>query len=274
MSGRRILLLIPHPDDEVVCAAAAIRRAVAAGAQVFGLYLTTGVPAREVFWPWQRRRHAARVARRQGEAAAAAERLGLVAAGAADWPSRRLKNHLAAAEALIGTALRQHRIDTLWTPAWEGAHQDHDVANFLAALYAARLPVWEYAAYSYAGHRVTAQRFATVMGGEEVLRLSAEEARWKAGLLALYRSERGNLRHIGTAVESRRPLPCHDYTRPPHAGRLFYQRFQWVPFAHPRIDFDRPATVCATLMASPLFARRAAASAGASAQCRDAGTAA
>ncbi len=51
MFGRRILILIPHPDDEVVGAALAIRRAVKNGALVFGLDLTHGCPPREALWP-------------------------------------------------------------------------------------------------------------------------------------------------------------------------------------------------------------------------------
>lgn len=44
MFGQRVLILVPHPDDEVVGAAAAIARARAQGAAVTGVFLTTGVP--------------------------------------------------------------------------------------------------------------------------------------------------------------------------------------------------------------------------------------
>src|SRR5205823_9796815 len=54
MEPRRILVLAPHPDDEIVACGIAALRARAAGAQVFVLYLTTGVPVRGVLWPWQR----------------------------------------------------------------------------------------------------------------------------------------------------------------------------------------------------------------------------
>ena len=42
MFGQRILILVPHPDDEVVAGCAAIGRAQAAGAKIFALYLTHG----------------------------------------------------------------------------------------------------------------------------------------------------------------------------------------------------------------------------------------
>ena len=62
MSAARPLILIPHPDDEVVGCAVAALRAKAAGAEISGIYLTTGVPARERVWPWRRSRYGALVA--------------------------------------------------------------------------------------------------------------------------------------------------------------------------------------------------------------------
>ena len=236
---RRILVLAPHPDDEVVGCAVSLRRAVRRGATARVLFLTSGGPARDVLWPWQRSRHPATVTRRRKEASAAAARLGIEIAGFSEWPTRTLKDHLAAAEKRIRTAAAE--ASEVWVPAWEGAHQDHDVANWLAT----RLdcPVLEFAEYSFAGG-VRSNEFA---GGGDAFALTPEEAEWKRGLLALYASEAGNLRHIRVAQEALRPLPRHDYTRPPHQGPLFYQRFQWVPFRHPRIDFTRPEEVCAVL---------------------------
>ena len=40
----RVLILAPHPDDEIVACGIAASRAIAAGARVFVLHLTTGVP--------------------------------------------------------------------------------------------------------------------------------------------------------------------------------------------------------------------------------------
>lgn len=80
-----------------------------------------------------------------------------------------------------------------------------------------------------------------------ILWLSPAEQAAKRALLALYASERGNLRRIGLTREGLRPLPRHDYSRPPHPGPCFYQRFQWVPFRHPRVDFTSPDDICVRL---------------------------
>jgi LmbE family N-acetylglucosaminyl deacetylase len=194
------------------------------------------VPPREALWPWQRRSYDSRVATRHNEALAAAAALGLEPLAFASRPSRRLKAELGPALAEIRAAIAKAQPQRLWVSAWEGGHQDHDVANFLAAHVAGDIEVMEYAEYNYAGRVARSQRFPSDTGAETLLRLSPEEAAAKRALLTLYRSERGNLRHIGTDVECLRPLPRHDYAKAPHAGMLFRERFHWVPFPHPQID--------------------------------------
>jgi N-acetylglucosamine malate deacetylase 1 len=249
MTAPRILLAIPHPDDEVVGCAVALRRARAEGCEVFGLYLTTGVPAEAALWPRQRSRHAALVARRRAEALAAAAALGLEPVAFAARPSRRLKDHLADAFAELDAAVTRLMPDELWVSAWEGGHQDHDTANFLASRFAGRVKLREFAEYNYAQGAVRVQRFPQSDGSETVLRLTAEEAAFKRRLLAIYRSERANLAFVGTEIESSRPLPLHDYGAPPHRGTLFRERFHWVPFRHPRIDFEPSAATRAAIAA-------------------------
>jgi LmbE family N-acetylglucosaminyl deacetylase len=209
------------------------------------LYLTTGVP--EEAWQWRRAGYAARVARRRDEAIAAAALLRLDPAGFLDIPSRRLRHHLDAAAGAIERTLAATAAGELWVTAFEGAHQDHDTANALAARFRERLPVWEFAAYNYAGGRVRANRFADARGGVVELRADRDEVRLKRRALGLYASERANLRHVRVLEEAYRPLPPHDYAVPPHPGTLFRERFHWVPFRHPRIDFTPSAEIYADL---------------------------
>jgi LmbE family N-acetylglucosaminyl deacetylase len=245
--GRRILILAPHPDDETVGCAIAAQRARSAGAAVFVLTLTTGVPPKAALYPWRRGAYAARVARRRAEAAAATGLLRIVPIGCTEFPSRTLKSEAAAALRLIAAAVAAHGVDEIWTPAWEGGHQDHDVTNFLAASFADRLQVTEFAEYNFAGGAVHSQSFPHRTGAEELIVLTPAEAALKARALALYRSERGNLAHVRTTQEMLRPLPRHDYAKAPHDGTLFCERFHWVPFRHPRIDFERAHDVRRTL---------------------------
>lgn len=245
--ARRILILAPHPDDEVVACGISAMRAVATGARVFVLYLTTGVPAAGELWPWRRQEYAARVARRRAEAEAADALIGLEAIDFLDGPSRRLREDLDQTTAKIERALADCGANAVWVPAFEGAHQDHDAANALAASFRNLVSVWEFAAYNFAGGRCNANRFPVEQGGEIVLDPTGAEAARKRRALACYVSERGNLRHIRVGREVCRPLPEHDYGSPPHPGPLFRERFHWVPFRHPRIDFTPSAEVYAAL---------------------------
>jgi LmbE family N-acetylglucosaminyl deacetylase len=119
VTAPRILVLAPHPDDEVVGCATAIARARAAGAHIFALYLTTGIPPADALWSRQRHTYAARVARRRGEALAAAAALGLEPIGFGERPSRTLKGELGAAFSDIAAALARCAAEEIWVPAWE-----------------------------------------------------------------------------------------------------------------------------------------------------------
>jgi LmbE family N-acetylglucosaminyl deacetylase len=247
-AGRRILLLVPHPDDEVVACAVAMRRARSQGTQFFAAYLTTGLPSPTTAWSWQRARYQERIERRRREALAAAADLGIEPLGFDDVPSRELKAHLDEARGRIARHLREVSADQIWTPAYEGGHQDHDVTNYLASLFRKQLSVLEFSEYN-AARGVLSNRLPSETGQETVLWLTGAESAWKKGLTAIYRSERRNLGHVRFVREVHRPLARHDYGRPPHPGRLFYQRFQWVPFRHPRVDFTSPREVSAAIAA-------------------------
>jgi len=245
----RILLLIPHPDDEVVGAAATITRRRAAGDEFFSLYLTDGIPSAEQLWRRDRPRRAARVERRRHEARAAAAILGIKPVAFLGFPSRALKSHLNEATVAIQKACAESSVDALWVPAWEGGHQDHDVANFLASRRADGRPVIEFAEYNRNGGAVRWNRFAEVNGTEAELRLTPDEIAAKQRLIAIYGSESANLAGVRFEVESQRPLPAYDYAKPPHDGMLLRERFHWVGhlFRHPRVDFEPSASVYETL---------------------------
>jgi LmbE family N-acetylglucosaminyl deacetylase len=245
----RILLLIPHPDDEVVGMAATIAAARDAGDTFFGLYLTDGIPAPEQLWRRERRHRAARAERRCAEARAAAQILGIEPVAFCGWPSRSLKAHLGEAAARIAALLSDRAIAALWVPAWEGGHQDHDAANFLAARTAGGRPITEFAEYNRGGGGVRWNRFVQPNGSEIELNLSPAQRAAKRSLLALYGSERANLSGARLKVESRRPLPAYDYARRPHEGALLRERFHWVGrlVRHPRVDFEPSAALYDTL---------------------------
>jgi len=246
--GASILILCPHPDDEVVGFCAAIGRARAAGAKVAALFLTHGCVDQATMWPWARRRYGEAVARRRAEAQAVAAELGLEIAGWSDRPARRLWRDLVAAEGDVRAAIARLGVDQVWAPAFEGGNPDHDGANAIASRLAAEgLSVLEFAEYNFAGGRPRPNAFPAPIGAEDVLTLTEVERAAKRRAVALYGSERGNLRDVAFEREVFRPLAPYDYGRPPHVGKLWWARFQWVPFRHPMVDFTDPTEVYAAI---------------------------
>lgn len=246
--GRSVLILAPHPDDEVVACYAAIGRARAAGAEVGALFLTHGCVSRQTMWPWARRHYEAVIGRRRAEAERVLGELGVKAAGWADRPARDLWLCLDAAEAETRAAIDRFGIDQIWAPAFEGGNADHDAANAIAGRLAAEgLSVLEFAEYNLVGGRVNSHAFPSLTGDEQTLELTPEERAGKRRALSLYASEGLNLSYVKLERETFRRLPAHDYGEPPHPGKLWYERFQWTPFRHPGVDFTRPAAVARAL---------------------------
>jgi LmbE family N-acetylglucosaminyl deacetylase len=246
MDTERVLLLVPHPDDELVGVAVAIERLLEQGGEVYAAYLTTGVPASAGSWLGGRFAYPRAVARRWLEATRVSAVLGLSFAGRQMIPSRELKSHLRSSLDWARELAETLRVDRVWVPAYEGGHQDHDVASFIGARLTADFAVWEFAEYNFAGGAVQSQTFVEPNGSEVELTLDEPERGRKRSLLGLYASEQKNLGYVGLEREALRPLADYDYMQPPHPGKTFYQRFQWVPY-HPRIDYCRPEQVCQAL---------------------------
>ncbi len=72
------------------------------------------------------------------------------------------------------------------------------------------------------------QRFIPESGpGELALRLSDDQRRLKARLIAAHRSQQATLASFTSAVERFRPAPACDFTVLPNGGDLLYERHNW-----------------------------------------------
>ena len=185
--------------------------------------------------------------RRLEEARRAADTLGIEPLFLAETPTRELKAQIVPTLNAIRQHIQRLAADVLWTPAYEGGHQDHDVANFIASTLRGEVSVWEFSEYHFAGGKVHSQEFVSAKGAEQRLVLTPEERAAKQRALGIYESEKRNLSYVRTEQEVFRPLAGYSYSRPPHPGRLFYQRYQWVPY-HPRVDYTKPEEVCRALV--------------------------
>jgi len=247
-----VLFVLAHHDDEVFCAGH-IHRALAGGARVLMLWATAGglAPA----------------GRRLGEGARVRDLLRLPDENVRDLelPDRAAVRHVAAiaaaADALLGPT--DDADVAVFVPAFEGGHPDHDAVNLAVALLRAGRPgltAFEFPLYRRGRFGLTVQArrppagrsprpFAVLDLDEDALalrrRLTVANAsqRWLSliPLLTLARwAGRGR-------AEPARPLPAHDYTRPPQRRPLLYELYTRCRFEELRaaaratpLDFSDP----------------------------------
>lgn len=227
------LVFVAHPDDEAIGAAGILRRL----SNPLIVYLTDGAPRDERFWsPDVRgsREEYARIRRR--EAVAALQLVGIPAhrilwLGAVDQDS--VFETLALAE--------QFRIVLDWfvpeiviTHAYEGGHPDHDSAALIANMAVSmagkgsEAELLELPLYHARNGDCVKGEFLPIEGRSELtIPLTADEQARKRATVACYYSQRRVLQGFPMETEKLRPAPEHDFTKPPHPGKLWYECLQW-----------------------------------------------
>jgi LmbE family N-acetylglucosaminyl deacetylase len=225
-----VLFLLAHHDDEVFCAGH-LSRALAAGRRVCVLWATAGglSPAR----------------RRLREGTQARRLLGLSASDACDLkiPDQATIEH-ADEIAREGLKFLQGAAEgraTVYVPAYEGGHPDHDALNLAASCLRLLRPdviVREFPLYRR--HRAwllvqspepaagTAQAaFDLLLLDEGSLMLRRDLARANASQLLPSLLPLLALAHAAgrARLEPSRLLPVHDYARPPQSRPLLYELY-------------------------------------------------
>lgn len=222
--SRRVLVVVAHPDDEVVGAGALISRLP----DVWILHATDGAPRDPRFMARGfegTREEYARARRRELE-----EALSLAGVG----PDRLLGLRIADQEAVfeiprliegIARAVREIGPELVLTLAYEGGHPDHDAVALAARQAAAGIEILEMPLY-HAGPGTEAMTVAEFLPGPPEIRLTLteEERELKRRMIGAFATQAETLRAFLPPRDERfRPAPPYDFTRPPHAGRLQYE---------------------------------------------------
>jgi N-acetylglucosamine malate deacetylase 2 len=139
---------------------------------------------------------------------------------------------LAGLARLLIDFLREYRPARIFAPAYEGGHPDHDATAF--AVHAAcrlvdRPPeIYEYSLYHCRQGSLVAFEFLPYAGVEvETLVLSACERERKRRMIDCFATQRETLAQFGVEIERRRPAPAYDFSLPPRAECIYYDRFPW-----------------------------------------------
>ncbi len=244
----RALVMLAHPDDEVIALGARLERYC----ESVLLCVTDGAPANG----YDAQAHgfpsvdAYREARREEQAAALAltgmpadrARMLKLPDGAAIADQEAME-YLPELTRELTREIESFQPEAIVTHPYEGGHPDHDSCAF--AVYAAVwlcskqvlsglelpvLPVIVEAPSYHAGRAgMTTGCFLPAPGslGEIICELSEEEQARKRARLACFVSQQEVLASFSTTRERFRVAPRYDFLLPPHTGQLLYESFGW-----------------------------------------------
>lgn len=227
----RTLVLVAHPDDEVIGCGALLRR-MRFPVVVFA---TDGAPRDTFFWQAYGSRQAYAETRRkealQVARMCALPRLEFLTDRQGNtFIDQELFHHLDRAMDELRAIIQNAQPEAMLTLAYEGGHPDHDCCSFMTSVLAHefRLPAWEMPLYHRAPNlEPRRQQFLADRGQEFAYNLKAPERARKQSLLDLYRSQHAILQDFKTSEERFRLLPVYDYSQPPHQGLLNYEMWGW-----------------------------------------------
>lgn len=145
-------------------------------------------------------------------------------------PDQEASDAIPEIAARLRALFRTHEIGAVLTHAYEGGHPDHDATALAVHLAAEGGPaVFEFAGYHAAPDGgLCTQRFLPSAASEEVIiDLPAQDSVRKAAMIARFRTQAAILSHFDAKTERFRAAPAHDFTAPPHEGKLNYENWGW-----------------------------------------------
>jgi LmbE family N-acetylglucosaminyl deacetylase len=226
----RVTLVAAHPDDEVIGAGARLR--CLPGLRI--VHVTDGAP-RDLYdaqrYGFSDAESYARQRRRELDAALLAGNVqaNLVELGFADQSAVANLFPLALK---LAEELSAHPPDLILTHPYEGGHPDHDataaaVSAAIRIAQCSRTEVAEFASYNGRGGQFRPSEFLHNGPPEIVFELSVEERERKQRMIDCFTTQHETLAQFRVDRERFRLAPTYDFTRPPHSGMLWYERFDW-----------------------------------------------
>ena len=122
--------------------------------------------------------------------------------------------------AAIREAVVRMQADRIFTHAYEGGHPDHDAVAFALR----GLPnLWEFPLYHASADGVFEASTFIEGEAEVTVDLSLEHQQAKRRMLDCFRSQQQVIERFPIHRELFRPMRDYDFSKPPHAGPLYYE---------------------------------------------------
>lgn len=228
-----VLFVLAHNDDEYFCALR-MHEEIRLGNHIFIAYLTYGGIQGED--PDERINESLRVL-----SACGVKRTDILTIGRSKHiPDLKLHERIVDAYQELEELLKNTPIQRMYVMAWEGGHPDHDASHMVGVAFARNrnlhLQVYEFPAYNrlHVMHplRNGSRLLATRTGRMDALKTLISGFSYKTQrrtFMAMLPGSIAQLLIIGH--QNYWLLPSErDYGKPPHAGRLFYERRFHISF--------------------------------------------
>jgi N-acetylglucosamine malate deacetylase 2 len=225
--GDRIVVVAAHPDDETIGMGGQL--ASIGDVTLTLIHATDGAPRRHPHWKHYAQTRRAELLRAVAVAGISPDRCLEIGV-----PDQQAVHRLVELSCHLSRLFADLQPDVIFTHPFEGGHPDHDAVAFAVHHAAAGTRIIEFASYHRAAHSLTTGGnletgcFLDSPNTETIrLDLDREQQSIKRRMLECFASQRKTLQWFRVDREVFRRAPAYDFTRPPHAGHLFYEAFDW-----------------------------------------------